>query len=89
MLAVEIAFWGSVLLLGYVYAGYPLLIAAWAGLRRRLERRWFPPIVASAGRTGHARPRPASGRLAGGHRERGNGRRAEDRTGWSPPPENA
>ena len=40
MLAVEIAFWGSVLLLGYVYAGYPLLIAAWAGLRRRpLTRR--------------------------------------------------
>ena len=61
----------------------------WLALRRRLERRWFPPIVASAGRTGHARPRPASGRLAGGHRDRGNGRRAEDRTGWSPPPENA
>ena len=29
----------------------------WLALRRRLERRWFPPIVASAGRTGHARPR--------------------------------
>jgi hypothetical protein len=43
----EILFWGSAIAIGYVYAGYPLLLAAWARLRGR------PPAV------GQSRPRDA------------------------------
>jgi peptidoglycan/LPS O-acetylase OafA/YrhL len=64
----------------------------WLALRRRLERRWFAPITpsgASSRSTREAQPRPASGRFGEGHRDHGAGRLAEDRTGWSAPPENA
>jgi cellulose synthase/poly-beta-1,6-N-acetylglucosamine synthase-like glycosyltransferase len=42
----EILFWLSVAVIGYVYAGYPLVLAAWARLRDRRARR--PPVEAIA-----------------------------------------
>jgi cellulose synthase/poly-beta-1,6-N-acetylglucosamine synthase-like glycosyltransferase len=39
---VKTIFWLSVLVIGYVYAGYPLLLAAWAFLRPRPVRRQIP-----------------------------------------------
>lgn len=35
----EILFWTSILVVGYVYAGYPLLLAAWARVAARPARR--------------------------------------------------
>ena len=40
----RVLFWISIAVIGYVYAGYPLLLAAWARLARRVPRR--PPIDA-------------------------------------------
>jgi poly-beta-1,6-N-acetyl-D-glucosamine synthase len=46
----EMLFWGSAIVVGYVYAGYPLLLAAWARLARRApriasgDRREWPSI---------------------------------------------
>jgi poly-beta-1,6-N-acetyl-D-glucosamine synthase len=34
----EMLFWGSAIVVGYVYAGYPLLLAAWARLAARRPR---------------------------------------------------
>jgi poly-beta-1,6-N-acetyl-D-glucosamine synthase len=34
----EMLFWGSAIVVGYVYAGYPLLLAAWARLAGRAPR---------------------------------------------------
>jgi poly-beta-1,6-N-acetyl-D-glucosamine synthase len=34
----EMLFWGSAIVVGYVYAGYPVLLAAWARLAARVPR---------------------------------------------------
>jgi cellulose synthase/poly-beta-1,6-N-acetylglucosamine synthase-like glycosyltransferase len=39
----EIVFWTSAFVIAYVYAGYPLLLAAWARLRPRPVRKRTPP----------------------------------------------
>jgi biofilm PGA synthesis N-glycosyltransferase PgaC len=36
----ETVFWTAVLLVGYVYGGYPLLLAAWSTLAGRPARKW-------------------------------------------------
>lgn len=36
----EALFWISFAVIGYVYIGYPLLLAAWARLARRTPRKW-------------------------------------------------
>ena len=43
---VEIVFWASLLLIGYVYVGYPLLLGVWSRLRRRPVHRegWEPRV---------------------------------------------
>ena len=40
-------FWISIVVIGYVYAGYPLLLAAWARLVRRQPRRPAAGAIAS------------------------------------------
>jgi biofilm PGA synthesis N-glycosyltransferase PgaC len=42
-----LVFWGSVLLLSYVYVGYPALVWAWAAVRGRPARRQseLPPVT--------------------------------------------
>ncbi len=42
----ETSFWASILLVFYVYAGYPLLLAIWAALRSRPVARTFTPARA-------------------------------------------
>ncbi|HVR28422.1 MAG TPA: glycosyltransferase family 2 protein [Thermoanaerobaculia bacterium] len=46
MIAIEAAFWLSLLLVAYVYAGYPLLLAVWSRWRPRpVERGGAEPTV--------------------------------------------
>jgi len=35
----EVLFWGAAVVIGYVYAGYPLLLAGWARLAARPVRK--------------------------------------------------
>lgn len=42
----ELAFWGSLLVLGYVYVGYPILLVMWTRFRRRsVMKRSIEPSV--------------------------------------------
>ena len=59
----EALFWISFAVIGYVYIGYPLLLAAWARLARRTPRKWtahtdWPSvsIVLAARDEGHRLP---------------------------------
>jgi cellulose synthase/poly-beta-1,6-N-acetylglucosamine synthase-like glycosyltransferase len=48
----EIVFWASVAFIAYVYAGYPLLLAFWAGVRERAGRSRSEAAEFSAERGG-------------------------------------
>lgn len=41
----EALFWGSAVVIGYVYAGYPLLLAVWARLAARAPRKAEPGSI--------------------------------------------
>jgi poly-beta-1,6-N-acetyl-D-glucosamine synthase len=48
MSSFQISFWAAVILLGYTYVGYPLLIRAWAGVLDVLNRNSNAPGAATA-----------------------------------------
>lgn len=56
----EMLFWASVLLVGYVYAGYPLLLAVWSAVAGR-------PVRTRAADDG--RPWPAVSVIVAAHNE--------------------
>jgi cellulose synthase/poly-beta-1,6-N-acetylglucosamine synthase-like glycosyltransferase len=41
---IETIFWGSALLIGYVYVGYPAMLAVWATIVDRRRSRTSPPV---------------------------------------------
>ena len=48
----RLLFWASALMIGYVYVGYPLLLAVWAGIVGREGRVAAPDGEVAAGRVG-------------------------------------